>query len=151
MSLSSSGVLSPDGICKTFDAAADGFGRAEAVNAVLLKSLDDAIRDGDVIRAVIRATTVNNDGRTLILTTPSAEAQEDLIRHAYRKAGIEDVNETAYFECHGTGTMAGDTAETTAIAKVFREGIYVGSVSGQIQAIYPADILNTGQTELWPF
>ncbi|KAL4734420.1 hypothetical protein BDV11DRAFT_174769 [Aspergillus similis] len=127
MSLSSSGVLSPDGICKTFDAAADGFGRAEAVNAVLLKPLDDAMRDGDVIRAVIRATTVNNDGRTLILTTPSADAQEDLIRHAYRKAGIEDVNETAYFECHGTGTMAGDTAETTAIAKVFHKGIYIGS------------------------
>ncbi|KAL6231430.1 hypothetical protein BDW75DRAFT_247894 [Aspergillus navahoensis] len=127
MGLSSSGVLSPDGICKTFDAAADGFGRAEAVNAVLLKPLDDAIQDGDVIRAVIRATTVNNDGRTMLLTTPSAEAQEDLIRQAYRKAGIEDVNETAYFECHGTGTMAGDTAETTAIAKVFSEGIYVGS------------------------
>ncbi|KAL5051285.1 hypothetical protein BDW71DRAFT_193707 [Aspergillus fruticulosus] len=127
MSLSSSGVLSPDGICKTFDAAADGFGRAEAVNAVLLKPLDDAIRDGDVIRAVIRATTVNNDGRTLILTTPSAEAQEDLIRHAYKKAGIKDINETAYFECHGTGTMAGDTAETAAIAKVFSEGIYIGS------------------------
>ncbi|KAL3431718.1 hypothetical protein BDV09DRAFT_206448 [Aspergillus tetrazonus] len=127
ISLSSSGVLSPDGVCKTFDAAADGFGRAEAVNAVLLKPLDDAIRDKDVIRAVIRATAVNNDGRTLILTTPSAEAQEDLIRQAYRKAGIEDFNETAYFECHGTGTMAGDTAETAAIAKIFHEGIYVGS------------------------
>ncbi|KAL4814485.1 hypothetical protein BDW67DRAFT_186683 [Aspergillus spinulosporus] len=127
MSLSSSGVLSPDGICKTFDAAADGFGRAEAVNAILLKPLNDAMRDGDVIRAVIRATTVNNDGRTLILTTPSADAQEELIKHAYRKAGIEDVNETAYFECHGTGTMAGDTVETTAIAKVFREGIHIGS------------------------
>ncbi|KAL4994909.1 hypothetical protein BDV10DRAFT_203445 [Aspergillus recurvatus] len=127
MSLSSSGVLSPDGVCKTFDAAADGFGRAEAVNAVLLKPLDDAIQDGDAIRAVVRATTVNNDGRTLVLTTPSAEAQEDLIRHAYRKAGIEDMNETAYFECHGTGTMAGDTAETAAIARVFSEGIYIGS------------------------
>ncbi|KAL4899855.1 hypothetical protein BDW74DRAFT_188874 [Aspergillus multicolor] len=127
MSLSSSGVLSPDGICKTFDASADGFGRAEAVNAVLVKPLDAAIRDGDAIRAVIRATTCNNDGHTLILTTPSAKAQEELIRQAYKKAGIEDTEQTAYFECHGTGTMAGDTAEMSAVSKVFPKGIHVGS------------------------
>ncbi|KAL4933195.1 acyl transferase domain-containing protein [Aspergillus undulatus] len=122
------GVLSPDGICKTFDASADGFGRAEAVNVVLLKPLDEAIRNGDVIRAVIRSTTVNNDGRTLILSTPSADAQEELIRHAYRKANINDIDQTAYFECHGTGTMAGDTAEMSAVANVFTKGIHVGSV-----------------------
>ncbi|KAL4940274.1 hypothetical protein BDV06DRAFT_230416 [Aspergillus oleicola] len=122
------GVLSPDGRCKTFDASADGFGRAEAVNAVLLKPLDEAIRNGDVVRAVIRATTVNNDGRTLILSTPSADAQEELIRQAYKKANINDIDQTAYFECHGTGTMAGDTAEMTAVANVFPKGIHVGSV-----------------------
>ncbi|KAL4793757.1 acyl transferase domain-containing protein [Aspergillus venezuelensis] len=122
------GVLSPDGRCKTFDASADGFGRAEAVNAVLLKPLDEAIRNGDVVRAVIRATTVNNDGRTLILSTPSADAQEELIRQAYKKANINDIDQTAYFECHGTGTVAGDTAEMTAVANVFPKGIHVGSV-----------------------
>ncbi|KAL4963693.1 type I polyketide synthase [Aspergillus stella-maris] len=122
------GVLSPDGRCKTFDASADGFGRAEAVNAVLLKPLDEAVRNGDVVRAVIRATTVNNDGRTLVLSTPSADAQEELIRQAYKKANIDDIDQTAYFECHGTGTMAGDTAEMTAVANVFPKGIHVGSV-----------------------
>ncbi|KAL4866957.1 hypothetical protein BDV12DRAFT_210233 [Aspergillus spectabilis] len=122
------GVISPSGLCKTFDASADGFGRAEAVNAILLKPLEDAVRNGDAIRAVIRATSINNDGRTLVLSTPSAEAQEELIRHAYRKARIDDLDKTAYFECHGTGTMAGDTAEMSAVARVFPNGIHVGSV-----------------------
>ncbi|KAL4880320.1 hypothetical protein BJY04DRAFT_219314 [Aspergillus karnatakaensis] len=128
MNLSTSNVLSPSGLCKTFDASADGFGRAEAVNAILVKPLKDAIRDGDAVRAVIRATSVNNDGRTVVLSTPSAEAQEELIRQAYRKAHIEDFGQTAYFECHGTGTMAGDTAEMSAVARVFPNGIHVGSV-----------------------
>ncbi|KAL5340198.1 acyl transferase domain-containing protein [Aspergillus crustosus] len=122
------GVLSPSGLCKTFDASADGFGRAEAVNAILVKPLNDAIRDGDAIRAVIRATSVNNDGRTLALSTPSAEAQAELIQHAYRKARINDIGNTAYFECHGTGTMAGDIAEMSAVARIFPDGIQVGSV-----------------------
>ncbi|RDW76877.1 putative Polyketide synthase (JCVI) [Aspergillus mulundensis] len=146
MSLSSSGVLSPDGICKTFDASADGFGRAEAVNAVLVKPLDAAIRDGDAVRAVIRATTVNNDGHTLILTTPSAEAQEELIRQAYKKAGIEDTDQTAYFECHGTGTMAGDTAEMSAVSKVFPKGIHVGSVSIENRGRDETDEVRRNQT-----
>jgi acyl transferase domain-containing protein len=129
MNLASSGVLSTSGLCKTFDTTADGFGRGEAVNAVLIKRLDDAIRDEDVIRAVIRATSVNNDGRTALLTTPSADAQEELIRAAYAKAGIEDIENTAYFECHGTGTQAGDTTETSAVRRVFPKGIHLGSVS----------------------
>jgi acyl transferase domain-containing protein len=129
MNLASSGVLSTSGLCKTFDSTADGFGRGEAVNAVLIKRLDDAIRDGDVIRAVIRATSVNNDGQTALLTTPSADAQEELIRAAYAKAGIEDIENTAYFECHGTGTQAGDTTETSAVRRVFPKGIHLGSVS----------------------
>lgn len=136
MNLAASGVLSPDGVCKTFDASADGFGRGEAVNAILLKPLDQAMQNGDEIRAVIRSTAANNDGRTLILSTPSAHAQEDLIRHAYHKAGINEFDETAYFECHGTGTMAGDTAEMSAVANVFRKGIHVGSVSNLFLWMY---------------
>ncbi|KAL3462238.1 hypothetical protein BJX64DRAFT_288570 [Aspergillus heterothallicus] len=127
INLASSGVLSTSGLCKTFDTTADGFGRGEAVNAILIKRLDDAIRDGDVVRAVIRATSVNNDGRTTLLTTPSADAQEELIRAAYAKAGIEDIENTAYFECHGTGTQAGDTTETSAVTRVFPKGIHLGS------------------------
>ncbi|KAL2843596.1 acyl transferase domain-containing protein [Aspergillus pseudodeflectus] len=126
-----SGVLSTSGLCKTFDTTADGFGRGEAVNALFIKRLDDAIRDGDVVRAVIRATSVNNDGRTALLTTPSADAQEELIRAAYAKAGIEDIERTAYFECHGTGTQAGDTTETTAVTRVFSEGIHLGSTKAK--------------------
>lgn len=133
MNLASSGVLSPSGQCKTFDASADGFGRAEAVNAVLIKPLDDAVRDGDRVRAVIRATAVNNDGRTVVLSTPSADAQESLIRNAYRKAGIDAIDDTAYFECHGTGTMVGDVTEMSAVAKVFPSGIHVGSVGSLIR------------------
>ncbi|KAL3444557.1 hypothetical protein BJX65DRAFT_310746 [Aspergillus insuetus] len=127
MNLASSGVLSTSGLCKTFDTTADGFGRGEAVNAILIKRLDDAIREGDVVRAVIRATSVNNDGRTALLTTPSVDAQEELIRAAYAKAGIEDIQNTAYFECHGTGTQAGDTTETSAVRRVFPQGIHLGS------------------------
>ncbi|KIA75874.1 polyketide synthase [Aspergillus ustus] len=129
MNLASSGVLSTSGLCKTFDTTADGFGRGEAVNAILVKRLDDAIRDGDVVRAVIRATSVNNDGRTALLTTPSADAQEELIRAAYAKAGIDDIQSTAYFECHGTGTQAGDTTETSAVTRVFPEGIHLGRLT----------------------
>lgn len=139
MNLASIGVLSPSGQCKTFDASADGFGRAEAVNAVLIKPLDDAVRNGDRVRAVIRATTVNNDGRTLVLSTPSADAQEELIRHAYKKAGIDDIHETAYFESHGTGTMAGDVAEMAAVAKVFPNGVHIGSVCSLISLNIPSN------------
>lgn len=122
-------VLSPDGLCKTFDAAANGFARGEAVNALFIKRLDHALRDGDPVRAVIRSTITNGDGRTRKLAIPSAEAQESLIRKAYQRAGIDNPSRTGLFECHGTGTAAGDVAETEAIAKVFGdEGIMIGAV-----------------------
>lgn len=128
MSISDNMILSPDGICKTFDASADGYGRGEAINAIYIKPLEEALRQGDPIRAVIRSTAVNCDGRTPSITTPGSEAQERLIRRAYQKAGIEDISKTAFFECHGTGTIAGDTAETSVVAKVFPEGIHIGAV-----------------------
>ncbi|KAE8333350.1 fatty acid synthase S-acetyltransferase [Aspergillus sergii] len=127
------GVLSRDGRCKTFDATADGYGRGEAINAIYIKKLDDAIRDGNPIRAVIRATAVNSDGRTPNITYPSATAQEQLIRKAYQSANIEDISQTGFFECHGTGTIAGDTVETLAISKAFDgEGIILGSVKANV-------------------
>ena len=128
-SISENMVLSPSGLCRTFDAAADGYGRGEAINAVYIKPLADALRAGDPIRSIIRSTAVNCDGRTPGITTPGSEAQERLIRHAYHKAGIDDFSQTAFFECHGTGTIAGDTAETSVVAKVFgKDGIYIGAV-----------------------
>jgi len=70
----------------------------------MLKRLDDALRDGDPIRAIIRGWACNNDGRTPQLLTPNPEAQEACIRAAYAMAHITDFNATAYVECHGTGT-----------------------------------------------
>lgn len=128
-SISENMVLSPSGFCRTFDASADGYGRGEAINAVYIKPLADAVRQGDPIRAVIRSTATNCDGRTPTITTPGSEAQERLIRRAYLKAGIGDPSQTAFFECHGTGTIAGDMAETSVIANMFHEdGVYIGAV-----------------------
>lgn len=129
-------VLSPDRICKTFDASADGFGRGEAINALYVKRLDAAIRDHDPIRAVIRGTTANSDGKTSSISSPSQESQVELIRKAYQQAGIEDIQETGFFECHGTGTAVGDAIETAAMAEVFREkGVAIGSVSIPSQGV----------------
>ncbi|GLA51103.1 hypothetical protein AnigIFM63604_007447 [Aspergillus niger] len=127
-SLNGVGVFSAEGSCKSFDASADGYARAEAVNAIYVKRLDLAIRDGNPIRAVIRATAVNSDGNTSALVRPSADAHEQLIRKAYRRAGILNFSETAMVECHSTGTAIGDPIEADAIARVFGdEGIHIGS------------------------
>ncbi|KAF7631618.1 hypothetical protein AFLA_012472 [Aspergillus flavus NRRL3357] len=121
-------VLSPDGICKTFDAGADGYGRGEAINAVYLKPLKDAIAAGDRVRAVIRSTATNCDGRTVGITTPGAPTQKQLIKRAYQKAGISEITDTAFFECHGSGTVVGDTAELSVVADLFKDkGVYIGA------------------------
>ncbi|KAJ6032737.1 Fum1p [Penicillium herquei] len=98
-------VISPDGKSKTFDAAADGYGRGEAINALYIKKLSDALADGDPIRAIIRATGTNSDGKTPVITAPGLYSQEALIRKTYAKAGIPDITQTPLFECHGTGTV----------------------------------------------
>jgi acyl transferase domain-containing protein len=91
------GVLSPDASCKTFDAAANGFARAEGITAVYIKRLDDALRDGNPIRAVIRNTGSNNDGRSQGLTSPNGEAHEALMRQVYHQAHL-DPSKTAFVE-----------------------------------------------------
>ena len=122
------------GKCHTFDVKADGYVRSEAVNTVILKRLDDATRDGDPIRAVIRGSATNSDGRTPGIASPSAEAQATAIRAAYAHAGISDFNSTSYLECHGTGTQAGDPQEVKGVASVFassrpaNEPLIIGSV-----------------------
>lgn len=91
------GVLSPEGSCKTFDAAANGFARAEAINAIYITKLSDALRDGNPIRAIIRNTGTNSDGRSQGLTTPSSEAHEALMRKVYSDSNITP-SETGYVE-----------------------------------------------------
>lgn len=103
----------------------------------MLKPLDHAIRDGDNIRAIIRNTGANQDGRTNGITFPSREAQASLMRSTYQSAGLDPI-ETGYVEAHGTGTAAGDPVEAEAIASVFAmkraadNPVYVGSVKTNI-------------------
>jgi acyl transferase domain-containing protein len=121
-------TLSPDGSSKTFDASADGYARGDGVTALYVKRLDEAIRDGNPVRAIIRSSSSNADGRTPGMTMPSTDAQEALIRRCYEAAGL-DFSETAMVECHGTGTAVGDPMEVAAIARCFGEkGVYIGSV-----------------------
>lgn len=110
---------SPTGLCHTFDVSADGYVKAEAVSCIIVKRLADALRDGDPIRAIVRGSATNSDGRTPGIASPSAEAQAVAIRAAYANAGISDFNETAYLECHGTGTQAGDPTEVGGAGSVF--------------------------------
>lgn len=139
-SMSTSQALSPSGLCRTFDADADGYGRGEAVNAILIKRLDDALQNSDPIRAVIRATAINSDGMSAAIGVPRALGQEKVIRKAYEKAAIDDFSQTAFFECHGTGTQKGDVAETSVVAKVFEKGILMGSV--RLALRLPLTIIN---------
>ncbi|KAI4237003.1 MAG: hypothetical protein LQ349_002190 [Xanthoria aureola] len=112
------GVLSPTSTCHTFDASADGYGRAEGVSALYVKKLSTALKAGDPIRAVIRGTAINANGKTSGITQPSIEGQAEVIRKAYHKAGIH-AKDTPYVECHGTGTSVGDPMEVEALSKVF--------------------------------
>jgi acyl transferase domain-containing protein len=132
--MSADGLLSPEGSCKTFDATADGFARAEAVTAVYIKPLRDAIRDGNPIRAVIRGTATNSDGNSASLMSPNGEAHEELMRKVYAHAGLNP-KDTAFVECHGTGMPTGDPIETTAVGKVFATDghtIHIGSVKPNV-------------------
>ncbi len=114
------GVLSPDGRCKTFDARANGYVRSEGAGMILLKPLSAANRDKDDIYAVIRATALNQDGRTPGMTVPSQAAQESLLRTACAKANI-DPAQVQYVEAHGTGTPVGDPIEARALGSVLGE------------------------------
>ncbi|CAG8116949.1 unnamed protein product [Penicillium nalgiovense] len=126
-------VLSPSGISHTFDAEADGYGRGEGINCIYLKPLREAIRDNDAIRAVIRSTVSNHDGKTPNLTQPCPISQEKLIRHAYQIAGIEAVHETPVFECHGTGTAVGDVIEASVVAKMTQgDATYITAVKPNV-------------------
>lgn len=113
-----SGMLSVDGRCKTFDAAANGYVRSEGCGIVILKRLSDAKRDHNRILAVIRATAINQDGASTGLTVPNGQAQEKLIKSALKKANLEAKN-IDYVEAHGTGTSLGDPIEVKAILETY--------------------------------
>ncbi|NCC49804.1 MAG: polyketide synthase [Spartobacteria bacterium] len=128
-------ILSPDGRCKTFDAAADGYGRGEGCGVVVLKRLSDAQRAGDVIQAVVPGSAVNHNGHGSGLTVPGVAAQQAVIEAALRMAGLKS-EEVGYVEAHGTGTALGDPLEMEALCHVYRktsnQKLVVGSVKTNI-------------------
>jgi acyl transferase domain-containing protein len=121
LALSHLRMMAPDGRCKTFDEAADGFVRGEGCGIVVLKRLRDALADGDRILALIRGTAVNQDGRSGGLTAPNGPAQEAVIRRALANAGVSPGG-VDYVEAHGTGTPLGDPIECKALGAVLNEG-----------------------------
>ncbi|WP_345349000.1 polyketide synthase Pks13 [Rhodococcus olei] len=115
------GVLTADGKIKAFSSDANGIVRSEGGGLVVLKRLEDAERDGDTILAVIAGSAVNQDGRSNGLAAPNPDAQADVLRSAYRDAGIVPSG-VDYIEAHGTGTILGDPIEADALGRVVGRG-----------------------------
>ncbi len=128
-------AISPEGKCKTFDASADGYVRGEGGGIVVLKLLQDALRDGDRILAVIRGSAVNQDRRTNGLAAPNGKAQQAVIRQALADAGLRP-EQVDYVEAHGTGTVLGDPIEVEALGAVLgvnrQEPLRLGAVKTNI-------------------
>lgn len=135
--LSNLSFLSPDSRCYSFDHRANGYSRGEGFAVVLIKLLSEALRDGNTVRAVIRGTGSNQDGRTPGITQPSRNSQEILKRDTYTSAGL-DLKTTRFFEAHGTGTPIGDPIEAGAIGAVFKnqrsqtEPLLIGAAKSNI-------------------
>jgi acyl transferase domain-containing protein/NADPH:quinone reductase-like Zn-dependent oxidoreductase/acyl carrier protein len=127
-------MLSPNGRCAAFDAAADGFVRSEGCAVIALQRLEDAVRDGRRILAVIRGSAANQDGRSENIVVPSTAAQEDVQRRALHAAAV-DPAQVGLVEAHGPGTPTGDPIEFRALAAVYGAGDHpcaVGSVKTNI-------------------
>jgi acyl transferase domain-containing protein/thioesterase domain-containing protein/acyl carrier protein len=130
-------MLSPEGVCRPFDARANGYVRGEGCGLVLLKRLADAERDGDNILGVIRATSVNQDGRTSGISAPNSQSQLACIQAALKQAGFT-ADDIDYVEAHGTGTPLGDPIEMLALGQVFPAAggaarpCYVSSVKANV-------------------
>lgn len=135
--LSKGGFLSPTGGCKTFQDDADGYCRGEAVGVVILKRLEDAIRENDNILAVIKSTARNSNAGGASITYPGQDAQESLFRRLLRQACI-DPHEVGFVEMHGTGTQAGDNVEINTVRNVFAQNratdnpLYIGAVKANV-------------------
>jgi acyl transferase domain-containing protein len=135
------GTQSPDGLCRAFDADADGYVRGEGCAVVVLRRLSDALADGDRIYALVHGSAVNNDGATDGLTAPSLDAQAQVLRSAWEDAGIPP-SAVAYSEAHGTGTPLGDVIEAGALGSVFGrerpEPLRIGSAKTNFGHLEPA-------------
>ncbi|KUI56159.1 Lovastatin diketide synthase LovF [Cytospora mali] len=137
LKLDAAGVLGPDGKSYSFDHRGNGYARGEGFGTLVMKRVSDAIRDGDVIRAVIRNSSTNQDGRSPGITQPTKAGQAALIRHVYKRAGL-DPSLTRFFEAHGTGTQVGDPIEASAIAEIFAphrspdNPLYVGALKSNV-------------------
>lgn len=130
-------LFSDEGRSFSFDSRGTGYGRGEGCGILVLKPLDQALKDNDTIRSVIVASGINQDGKTPGITMPNGAAQEALIRSVYKGAGL-DPKDTGYVEAHGTGTKVGDPIEAAALHNVFGEGrtarnpLFIGSVKSNI-------------------
>ena len=137
------GMLSPNGVCKTFDEAADGYLRGEGCGVLVLKRLSDAERDGDRIWGVIRGSAINQDGASQGITVPSASSQENVIYDALSSAGLTAMD-VDYLEAHGTATPVGDPAELNAAAAAYGskrpadQPMLIGSVKTNFGHLEPA-------------
>ncbi|MCY1042400.1 amino acid adenylation domain-containing protein [Corallococcus sp. bb12-1] len=131
------GMVSRQGRCMSFDARADGMVPSEAVAVVLLKPLSAALRDGDLVHAVILGSGANQDGRTNGITAPSARAQQELLEDLYGRIGVSPET-LGYLEAHGTGTRQGDPIEVQALSRAWakwtsrRRFCALGSVKTQV-------------------
>ena len=136
------GMLSPEGQCKAFDSAANGFVRGEGCGIVVLKRLSDAEADGDPIWGVILGSAINQDGASAGLTVPSAPAQVKVIEEALRDAGVAPAD-VDYLEAHGTGTEVGDPIELNSAAQAYGPGrepdrpLLVGSIKTNMGHLEP--------------
>ncbi|KAG6360409.1 hypothetical protein INS49_011469 [Diaporthe citri] len=134
-------MLSPDSQSRMWDKTANGYARGEGIAALLLKPLSRALRDGDPIEGVIRATGVNSDGQSPGITMPFAPAQAALIRQTYRRAGLDPMRDPPqYFECHGTGTQAGDPVEARAVYEAFYRDGETGEAKADPQTIHVGSV-----------
>ncbi len=137
INFSQAGALSPDGRCQAFDASANGYVRSEGAGVILLKPLSQALADRDPIYAVIRGSAINQDGRSNGIMAPNGQAQERVLKEAYRKAGVSP-GAVQYVETHGTGTLLGDPIEAHALGEVLALGrpegqpCWIGSVKSNI-------------------
>jgi acyl transferase domain-containing protein len=120
ISLSNMTFLSPDSRCYSFDDRANGYSRGEGFGVVVVKRLTDALANNDTIRAIIRNTGSNQDGHTPGITQPSQDSQAALIKSTYERAGLS-LEDTRFFEAHGTGTPMGDPIEAGAIGSAFQD------------------------------